>query len=124
MYVMWYLVHLCQNALVERSMSAGSDAFSVGQCVTKRSRQLERLLYIVNATAAKYHHVKCPPTCSDVAVLPPRARGSVQRKYGILLLEFLERERALQLPTLFAQALHLEVGPVLSDNKYQRRDSK
>ncbi|KAE8893441.1 hypothetical protein PF005_g8016 [Phytophthora fragariae] len=75
------------------------SAFSVGQCVTKRSRQLERLLYMVESTATKFQQAKA---------LSSTLRAQVQKRYGRLLLDFLEKQRSLGIPDLLTDAMHLE----------------
>jgi len=84
-------------------------AFSVIQCGAKRSRQLERLLYMLESTAARFQQVKAPHSSSDLVVLASSTRARVQEQYGKLLLAFLEKERDLDIPALFAGAIHLEV---------------
>ncbi|EGZ19203.1 hypothetical protein PHYSODRAFT_496373 [Phytophthora sojae] len=90
---------------------SGADivsAFSVGQCVAKRTRQLDRLLYMVESTATKFQQVKTPFTGSDSAVMSSPLRAQVQRRYGQLLLDFLEKQRGLKIPELLEHAMHLE----------------
>ncbi|GMF39452.1 unnamed protein product [Phytophthora fragariaefolia] len=86
------------------------DAFSVVQCVAKRTRQLERLLYMVESTATKFQQTKTPPTGADMAALTSRSRAQAQKRYGKLLLDFLEEQRDLKIHELLAEAIHLEVG--------------
>lgn len=84
-------------------------AFSVVQCVAKRTRQLERLLYMLESTAVKFEQVKSPSLCTDSVVFSLSTRAQAQNRYGTLLLNFLEKERGLQIPALFADSIHLEV---------------
>ncbi|ETL26632.1 hypothetical protein L916_19728 [Phytophthora nicotianae] len=60
------------------SIVSTACAFSVIQCVTKRTRQLERLL------------------------------AQVQSKYAKMLLDFLEKEQGLDISVLFKGSIHLE----------------
>ncbi|KAF4041419.1 hypothetical protein GN244_ATG06274 [Phytophthora infestans] len=80
-------------------------AFSVVQCISKRTRQLERMLYMLESTAAKIEQVK---SCTKWAVFSSNTRAQVQTKYAKMLLDFLEKERGLDIPTLFQDSIHLE----------------
>ncbi|POM77433.1 Hypothetical protein PHPALM_5182 [Phytophthora palmivora] len=84
------------------------SAFSVVQCIAKRTRQLERLLYMLEATATKFEQVKSQSSVTSSVALSTRIRAQVQKRYGKLLRDFLEKERGLRIPVLFADSVHLE----------------
>ncbi|KAG6615255.1 uncharacterized protein IUM83_15323 [Phytophthora cinnamomi] len=85
-----------------------ASAFSVGQCIAKRTRQLERLLYMVESTATKFQQIKTPLIGSDSAVLSSTLRAQIQTRYGKLLLEYLEKQQSLKVHELLVDAMHLE----------------
>ncbi|ETP30863.1 hypothetical protein F442_20213 [Phytophthora nicotianae P10297] len=87
------------------SIVSTACAFSVIQCVTKRTRQLERLLYMLESTAAKFEQVK---SCSHWIVFSSNTRAQVQSKYAKMLLDFLEKEQGLDISVLFKGSIHLE----------------
>ncbi|KAG7389839.1 hypothetical protein PHYPSEUDO_009352 [Phytophthora pseudosyringae] len=88
-------------------MSTGG-AFSVAQCVAKRTRQLDRLLFMLESTATKFEHVKSPPSCTDSVVFSSSTGVQVQKRYAKMLLDFLDKEQGLRVPALFADSIHLE----------------
>ncbi|KAK1944470.1 hypothetical protein P3T76_004382 [Phytophthora citrophthora] len=85
------------------------STFSVVQCVAKRTRQLERLLYMLESTAIKFQQVKSPHSTTDVIVLSPTTSAQVQKQYAKMLMDFLEKEKSLRIAALFADSIHVEV---------------
>eukprot|EP00644_Phytophthora_capsici_P011805 jgi/Phyca11/106193/e_gw1.12.418.1 len=82
--------------------------FSVVQCVAKRTRQLERSLYVLESTAVKFQQVKSPHSTTDSIVLSPTTRIQVQKRYAKMLYDFLEKEKSLQIVALFTDSIHIE----------------
>src|SRR5690349_11342575 len=104
------------------TMTKTTEALSIAQCVAKRRRQLERLEFLLDATARHLCSASSSGPSrstqshktSTLYQFSEKAQTQTQRSYAQLLLDALRKEDEQQVGAqqLFASALPLEVRSI------------